>query len=172
VPVTEKWRGIFEEFQTALVVYGALVIRRRAAPGAYPAWTERRKMPADAASYLGWFRWRDRLSEPEERHKLLAAAPRLAPDLKLTVTHQVENGGLVPAAFRLQNGGRPFPAATEVDGWVASLMNRFDGRAAAGAVYEEMRKAGHLPQSLVTEHFIELLASLIERGFVEVENGV
>ncbi len=169
------WKAIFDQLHAQRVVYGAIVIRRAASSrssGRHAPWTERRKLNdhSDASSYLRLFRWRDRLTDPDQRRRFFQAVPRLAPDLKVIVTHKVHTGKLAASSIRCKNGGRPFPVESEVDDFIVSLINRVDGESTGAAIYEAVRASGS-PEAFTSEHFIDLLATLVERGFVELDDG-
>jgi len=170
----QKWRGLFSELHTQRMVYGALMIRRRLKPGTAAPWTERRKIDekTDAVAYLRFFRWRERLATLSGRQEIIHSVPRLCPDLKVIVSHKVQDQTLVPFLIRFRNGGQPFPTESEVDNLIVTTAGRVDGKTKVADLFQDLKKASLLPESLSEEDFIDLVAGLIERGFLEIENGI
>jgi hypothetical protein len=88
----------------------------------------------------------------------------------VTVT-LVSDGILVPAQFVLESEN-PFPAMTGVDQWTASSVAEFDGRKTVKEVYRSLQDAVGLPESLELADFIDLVALMIERGYLEVDDSL
>ena len=67
---------------------------------------------------------------------------------------------------------RPFRAATKIEPWMLSLVAGFGQGRTAREVYDTARAAGALPAGFEPDHFATLVAMLVERGYVEVEESV
>jgi hypothetical protein len=63
----------------------------------------------------------------------------------------------------------PFPAAARVEPWTAQLITLFDGQTAAHAVYQAALERRLIEPRVGLEDFMRLVAELISRQFLEVD---
>jgi SAM-dependent methyltransferase len=168
----ERWNRIFSEMER--LVYGALIISRRPSDGRFghSPMVMRTRLGsstdgADFEWFLNWRRWRSRLDWQEV---LAAARPMLGPSLSVKVTHVVDSGALVPANFMLESE-KPFPAATNVDPWIASLLKEFVGELTAAEVYQHAKDNQTMPEQMGFSDFMDLVSLMIERGYLQIDDG-
>lgn len=171
-----RWDQIFGTAGAHSLVYGAMVIHRRAkdngAGGLHPLTIRPRLSTevdgSDFETALRFHRWRRR---PDAVEELADAKPRLAQTLKVKVTHLVKDGALVPGEYVLE-ARKPFPAATKVDPWIVPLIAELDGKKRSAELYSVALDRLMIPDWFKLSDFLELLATLIERGYLEVDNSL
>ena len=167
----------FQDSGATRLVYGALVIRRRAAGEDADPWTARPRLSSATIGqdFTEVFDLHRRTSCPGFVESLAGAKPVLSPHLQVKATHAVQNGSLVPVDFVFEVQ-RPFANATRLDPWAVPLVARFDGKETVTNVHAQARSAGTIPAGFELSDFLALLALLIERGYVvmpewETETG-
>lgn len=171
-----RWDQIFGTAGAHSLVYGAMVIHRRgkgSGAGGLPPLTIRPRLStevdgSDFEKALRFHRWRRR---PGAVQELAAAKPRLAQELKVKVTHEVSDGALVPGEYVLEVR-KPFPAATKVDPWIVPLIAELDGKKQSAELYRVALDSLMIPAWFKLSDFLELLATLIERGYLEVDDSL
>jgi hypothetical protein len=162
---------MFEAAGTLNVVYGVLAIHRRAHAAGEP-WTVRpRCSPNMDGSCFEWaFHWRQWSTRPTALEELSRLKPRLASHLRVTVTHRVRDGQLVPAEYVLSSE-RPFPARTIVEFWVVPVMAECDGKRTTAQIYQAARATSAVPEPCSLTDFTKIVAMFIERGYLEVDDS-
>jgi len=174
-----RWDDLFSSIGARKLVYGALVIHRKAeesdagAGRASQPLTARPRLSAstDGASFewaLDWHHWRSR---PDSGEEISNATPRLAPFLRVKVIHRVRDNQLVPAEFMLESD-KPFVSVTKVDPWIVPLIAEFDGQRSTAELYQAARDVSALPESFSLGDFIGMVAILIERGYLEIDGDI
>jgi SAM-dependent methyltransferase len=173
------WGQVFGKAGVERRVYGALVVDR---PAGLQAGVRRRAITrrlqlsplTDGASFawlLHWLRWRETIEARGELGcELLRIMPCLSPHLRVNVAYVPQADGLTVADVVLETD-RPFAAATRIDPWMFALVARFDGAHAAEAVYESARDAAQLAEGFGPSDYTALVAMLVERGYVEVDDA-
>jgi methylase of polypeptide subunit release factors len=153
---------------TRQFVYGALVLRRHAQPVLRPPLRIQLEPSGCARDFARLLDWRHFASLPGVKDWLAKSRPTLAPQLKLTARHVVQDGELVPAefVFEIQKG---LSAALRPDGWVVPLVARLDGKRSVADVFASAQKAGELPEGFALNDFADLLRGMIERGFLVID---
>jgi len=168
------WRGLFGDAGVERRVYGALVLDRPGAGRRQPI-TRRLRLSSltDGASFerlLRWLRWRDTMDARGELVPwLLQATLHLSPHLRMNVAYAPQPDGLGVTDVVLETD-RPFAAMTRIDPWMFTLVARFDGQQTAAAIYESARSASQLPEGFGSEDFAGLVATMIERGYVDSDD--
>jgi hypothetical protein len=97
--------------------------------------------------------------------------PRLSPDLKLTVSHEVRDGSFAVADTVLESRW-PFPAKSRVDSWMAQMFGQFDGQRTTREVYQEALQSLAVPSSFQFENFAALVVTMVERGHLLVDDAL
>ena len=172
------WQHRFEAAGVERRVYGALVVDRRtvgadAARG--HAITRRLRLSplTEGPAFewlLSWLRWREtQEAQGAFARLLLGVSPRLSPHAQVNVAYVPQAHGLAAADVVLETD-RPFAALTRIDPWMFHLVTRFDGERTAEQVYVDARDAGELADGFAVNDFTALVALLIERGYVDVDN--
>ncbi len=170
-----QWEELFRRAGMQQLVYGALVIYRRLAGS--DALTARYQLSesSDGACFewaFGWHHWRARKEASGELLSTISGLKlRLSPHLLVKVTHVVQDGALLPAEFIIESS-KPFLTEARVDPWMASALSCFDGERTTAEIYEAMRSQELLPEALGIEDFIKLVARLIERGCLEMDEPI
>ena len=161
----------FRRLGTKQFVYGALFLRRRAAVAA--PWTARLELSAETLGpdFLRALQWHDRRGQDGFAAWLPGAKLRMSPHLEIRVRHIVRDDTLLPAEFIFETD-RPFAAAMRFDGWVAPLLARFSGGRTPAEVHADARRDEAMPADFHLPDFANLVALLVEKGFlVLTENG-
>jgi hypothetical protein len=153
-----------EREKTVQVVYGALVIHRRAESVAEP-WTGRVRMTgATEGTDFEWaLSWHKRRSHPDFLDRLAQEKPRLSPHLEIKVTHVVYEGRLAMAEAVLEVD-KPFLFGIKLDGWAVPLIAQFDGNTTPAEIYAAAQADSSVPDELSPGAFINLVEMLIEKG--------
>ena len=162
----ERLRGI----ATKQFVYGGLLIERCREPHALPPLRIGLALEATREDLDRLMRWRAERRAPDFSARLARSRPRLAPALELTVRHVVRDGELVPAEFTFSAQGA-FRTGLRLDGWIVPLIARLTGNESVGDVFEHARSASQLPAGFPLSAWVELIAGLVEKGFLEAEGG-
>ena len=74
----------------------------------------------------------------------------------------------MPAEFVFSIEGA-LQAALRPDGWMVPLVAGLEGQRSVEEVFETARKTGELPEGFTLDAFADLVRTMIERGFLEVE---
>ena len=120
---------------------------------------------------LRWQRWRAaKQSAGEFEQALLRATLRLGAGLQVKTLHVVEDGRLVQAGTVLESE-KPLLAATKIEPWMLSVVAEFTGGRSAGEVYERAQQSRALPEGFGTGDFTAMVAEMVERGYLEVEEA-
>lgn len=167
-----EWDRIFAGIGAKKLVYGALVIRlhseneRRS--GAKPLTMRPRLIIDIDGSYFDWaIKWHHWIERPEALKELAQMKPRLSPQLRVKITHVVNEGALVPWDHLLE-AVKPFPSITRVDPWVVPVAAEFNGRRTVEGLYNAARDASAIPETCSLDDFINMTAMMIERGYLEI----
>jgi methylase of polypeptide subunit release factors len=169
------WSELFRRAGFASNVYGAIVIRRSFVGEALRPVTQRVRLGTltDGSALewaLRWYSWRKRNeTRGDFISTLCSMRPRLSPYLKAKVTHEVGQGSLVPTDVVLEVD-RPFPSACRVEPWMLHLLAEFDGQRNVEAVHEAAKQVLPIPESFAVDDFARLVANMIERGCLEIED--
>lgn len=163
----------FERIGTLRLVYGALVIHRRAENHkSDPAWTTRVRISKETqGENLEWLLdWHRQQTREDFLEKLTTARPRLAPFLIVNVTHAVtDDGELVPARYMLE-AVAPLISVMKVDGWIVPLITGFDGQRTVAEVHTMAREAKAIPDDFMLEDFARLVTMLTERCYLVIDD--
>jgi hypothetical protein len=57
-----------------------------------------------------------------------------------------------------------------LDGWVVPMIARLNGELTVGEVFSAAKAQGETPANFALEPFVELVASLVDRGFLDASN--
>jgi SAM-dependent methyltransferase len=165
----DRWKEIFRRREVRGLVYGALVIHRKQQSNRASSYSMRIRLSgstsgADFESLLRWQTWRRQSGALEH---ISRSKPRLSPELRVRVTHEVENDRLMPKEFLLEID-RPFRGATKVDSWVVEMMAQFDGNCTPAALHARALELSLFPTEFTLEKFMDLVAILIDRGYLRL----
>ncbi|HSU56893.1 MAG TPA: methyltransferase [Candidatus Dormibacteraeota bacterium] len=154
---------------TAQFVYGALWLCRNLAGASTSAKPSRvRLLPSGSAGHFErLMAWRRERRNPNFLQQLALTRPTLDPRLELKARHIVRERELVPAEFifAIENG---FEAALRLDGWSVPLIARLDGKATVTEVFESAKAANETPKTFALQNFCDLVALMVERGFLNL----
>jgi methylase of polypeptide subunit release factors len=161
-------RDRFSRMGTRQFVYGALVLQRRRSQ-ATPPWTARTRLSPETVGgdFDRLISWHHRTAEADFRDWLARVAPRMSPQLQLTVRHVVQDSELLPAEFLFETD-RPFASTMRFDGWVAPLVARCNGQRPAAEIYTEARREKEMPPDFELGNFLDLVALLVTKGYLLV----
>ena len=153
---------------TRRFVYGALVLRRYLAAINQPPARVDLTLAGRAEDFARLLAWRSQRRQAGFNEWLAQARPRLASQLQLTVHHAVKEGQLAPVEFMFSIE-RGFQAALRLDGWVVPLLARLEGKRSVAEIIEAARQADELPEGFTLDAFADLVAMMIERGFLDID---
>lgn len=160
------WRVFFENLHVQALVYGFVMIQRRAAPR--PVFTARRQIgprtgPAEHAWLFDW----ETAATSQEPSWLLGLRPRAVPGIRLRVDHRFENGNWIPDAYLLETD-YPFNSELPAQAWTAHLFTRADGSRTTVELLDQLKADGALHPDTPPNAFAEMLATLVSGGFLQV----
>jgi SAM-dependent methyltransferase len=178
--VPALWEQHFREAGLERNVYGAIVLQRsdggRTGTAREPI-TLRNRLSArtDGSSFewaLRWYEWRSRQAAAGRLSQvLLDTRPRLGRQLRARVTYAPRDEALAVTEITLQSD-HPFRSSTGIELWMLQLVRGFGHGRTAREVYAAARGAGQLPEGFETDDFTTLVAMMIERGYLEVEDSL
>ncbi|HEX7565451.1 MAG TPA: hypothetical protein VF396_19720, partial [Bradyrhizobium sp.] len=149
-------------------VYGALFVRRTDGPVTDTPLRLRMTSRATAADFDRVFAWRKHRRSVGFGDWAKATKPRLAPHLEVNERRRVRNGALFAGETMLLVE-QAFYAALQVDAWVAPIIASFTGGRTVKQIFSAAERAGQLPDDFTLRALIDLVAMLVEHGFLEVE---
>jgi hypothetical protein len=156
-------------------VYGALLVRRTGAPVLDPPLRLQMASRGAAADFDRLFAWRKHRGSVDFELWMKGAKPRLVPRLEVLAPHLevherrlVENGAPVAGqtVLRVED---VFSAVLQVDSWVIPVIAPLTGDQTVEQTFCAAEQAGQLPADFTLRALIDLVAMLIERGFLEVD---
>ena len=115
-----NWRAFFENLHVQALVYGFVMIQRRAQPR--PVFTVRRQIgprtgPAEHAWLFDWETAPCPITPPGSLD-----TPRAVPGIRLRVDHNFEDGNWMPNAYLLETD-YPFNSELPAQAWTAHLLH-------------------------------------------------
>ncbi len=161
-----NWRAFFENLHVQALVYGLVMIQRRAE--SRPVFTTRRQIgPRTGPKEHAWlFDWETAaVSHPATW--ALELKPRAVPGIRLRVDHGFENGDWIPDKYLLETE-YPFNSELPAQAWTAHLFTRADGTRTIVELLEQLKADGALHSETPPAAFAEMLATLISGGFLQV----
>lgn len=159
-----KFERAFREAGVTRFCYGAVAIRRHDRPGVRP-WTMRTKLGSDteAAAFETVFQRSRECAQPGALEKM---RPRLAPQLKATLAHAVEESRFAPSELVLETE-IPFEQRIRLQASTFPLFEFFDGRSTTAEAFEKARSAQILPEGCEFQEFASLVAMLAIQGYLD-----
>lgn len=125
---------------------------------------------AAARDFAPVLAWRRRRRAAGFFERLAGGRPRLVTGLELTARHAVREGAdLVPTEFVFSREA-PVSSTLRLDGWVVPLIARLNGEVTVADVYSAAKSQGETPANFPLEPFVELVASLVDRGFLDASD--
>jgi SAM-dependent methyltransferase len=160
------WRAFFESLHVSALVYGLVMIQRRAQNR--PIFTVRRQISSQTGppEHARLFEWETALVTHEPAW-IMELRPRAAPDARFHVEHRLGDGEWVPDSYRLETD-HPFASGLRAQAWTAHLLACADGSMTAAELLERLKSDGALHSETPTGAFAEMLATLISGGFLAV----
>jgi SAM-dependent methyltransferase len=160
------WRSFFESLHVSALVYGWVMIQRRAKNR--PVFTVRRQIGSQTgpAEHARLFEWETAVAT-HDPDWLLGLRPRSTPGARLHVEHSFDSGAWVPDAYLLEID-HPFASGLPAQAWTAHLLACADGSLTAAELLERLKSDGALHPETPANAFAEMLATLISGGFLQV----
>jgi len=160
-----NWRAFFESLGIKVLVYGCVMIQRRAAKR--PVFTVRRQTgprtgPAEHAWLLDW----ETIGATLKPAWLDEARPAVAPGAKLRVDHHFEAGNWAPDHYLLETE-HPFNNEMPAQAWTAYLFTLCDGSRTADQIFQQLKTEGALHPETPALAFTNMLATLVSGGFLQ-----
>jgi methyltransferase family protein len=153
---------------TEKFVYGALFIRRTDGPITEPPLRLRMSSRALAVDFDRLFAWRRHRRSPVFCDWMKKAKPRLAPYLEV-VSRQVVTDGALGADETMLRAEYAFSTALRLDSWVIPMMASFEGSQTVEKVFAASCRSNRSPSNFTLSAFVDLVALMIEHGFLEVD---
>jgi methylase of polypeptide subunit release factors len=164
----EEWNRLFERCQLESLVYGTVLIQRKAAAGR-PATVRRRKGTRLGTTEIEWLRiWETAATGDAIFGRILDSRPVATQELVLQVTHRIRDGALAPQEFRLETTN-PFTVECPIQPWAAYLLARCDGKSTARELLGWLKENGFLAAGEPEQEFADFLGVLISGGLLEIE---
>ena len=140
--------------------------QRRA--GSRPVFTVRRQIGSQTgpAEHARLFEWETEVATHEPAW-LLGLHPRSTPGTRFHVEHRLDSGQWTPESYRLEID-HPFASGLAAQAWTAHLLACADGSLTAAELLERLKSDGALHPDTLTSAFVDVLATLISGGFLEV----
>jgi len=164
----DQWRAHLEKLKVKRLVNGWLVIQRK--ESARSAFTTRRqKGEHTKAAEVEWLRsWETLWGSPNAIERGMQSRLLASPNLELHVVHSKRNGELAPTKFTLMSR-HPFAVEYECPAWVATLVERCDGKITALEHFAAGKREQWIPLDIAADRFASTLGQLISRGLLEIE---
>ena len=164
----DQWRAHLEKLKVKSLVNGLLVMQRKEA--ARSAFTVRRqKGERTGAAEVEWLRsWETLWASSIGMERVLTSRPLASTDLELHVVHTKRIGELKPSKFTLRTG-HPVRVEYECPAWVATFVERCDGKATARELFEAGKREQRIPFEMAADQFAGTVGELISRGILEVD---
>ncbi len=161
-----EWRAFFENLHVRALVYGLVMIQRRAKHR--PVFTVRRQIGSQTASaeHARLFEWETDVVTHDPGW-VLGLRPRPAPGIRFHVEHSIESGQWVPDSYLLATD-HPFASGLPTQAWTGHLLACADGSLTAAELLERLKSDGAVYPETPASAFAEMLATLISGGFLEV----
>ena len=165
----DQWRAHLEKLKVKSLVNGILVMQRKEA--ARRAFTIRRqKGERTGAAEIDWLlSWQTFWASPTGMERVLPSRPLASTNLELHVVHTKHYGELKPSKFTLRTR-YPFRVEYECPAWVASLVERCDGKVTAQELFEAGKREQWIPSEVSADQFTGTVGELISRGILEIED--
>jgi SAM-dependent methyltransferase len=164
----ETWKKLFASWRVEKMLDICITLERHAEQR--DALTMRRSVGAEAgAAEANWLlTWERMAAHGRVGEALLQTRPIMSPHLHLAIIHRIEQGKLqvVDCKGAVQY---PYNVEAELDNWMPALLASCNGRVTGMELFEHMRQNGNIPADAPPEKFGALLAALIARGLIYVE---
>ena len=160
---SEAWKKLFARLGVESLVYGFVVIQRRAS--ARQTFTVRRQASPGARRtpwewLLAW--------ESADKESLILERPlHRGCDAEFQVRHRLEDSGWTPQRYTLRTEW-PFSMECDAHPWMANLIALCDGRA-TGRDQLRVLVENEVVPAIPEEEFARAVATLVSGGFIEVE---
>ena len=157
------------KLSTEKFVYGALFIRRTDGPVTEPPLRLRMLSRARASDFDRLFAWRARRRAPVFSDWMKVAKPRLVPHLEINSRELTQNGALVveQTMLRAECG---FSAVLRLESWVIPMIASLTGNQTVEMVFAAAHRSNQSPSNFTLSAFVDLVAMMIELGFLEVDS--
>lgn len=158
----EPWRALFARLNVSGLLYGHLVIRRRAEERAVV--TMRRQI-VDSTTWSDLLAVLDRevpLAQPDFTEHSLQASPRATEDFELHIRHKVIQGELNPVSWTIV-AERPIPLEVNCPGWAHYLIDLADGAHTGEDIVRHLVDKG-----IEADRVIDAIRALVSAGVLSV----
>jgi SAM-dependent methyltransferase len=161
-----NWRSFFESLHVRALVYGLVMIQRRAKNR--PVFTVRRQIGSQSGppEHERLFEW-ETAAVTHKPAWLLELRPRAAPGIRFHVEHHFVGRAWVPDSYLLE-ADHPFASELAAQAWTGHLLTCADGSLTAAELLERLKSDGTLHPETPASAFGEMLATLISGGFLQV----
>jgi methylase of polypeptide subunit release factors len=164
----EKRHEVFMELEVTQLIYCSFVIQRVEKPRSVFTMRTQRGPRSTGKDFDWLMKWGFATTDVDGLSRLLEAKPTPSPRARLMVVHDMRDQTWTAAEFTLGTES-PFVSKAVCPEWGAALLAQCDGRRSFREHFEALKAAGAFPADAPEEEFLELARSLIEAGFVEVE---
>ena len=161
---------VFERLGVERLVYGSVVIQRRAE--SRPAFTARRQAgPRTGVADVEWLlAWEGAAAGADAGAQLAGARPVVSPACRVRIGYRFE-GGIRTAEDCSLTTESPFALEARCPPWAADLIAQCDGTVTVPDLHARLRQTGVVPRLLGLAEFAKLVRSLVSGGFLRL-NGV
>ncbi|MCX6622696.1 MAG: methyltransferase, partial [Acidobacteria bacterium] len=162
-----EWKKVFHELQVNFVIYGPIIIQRRATPR--PVFTVRRKAGTRSTPHEVYWtqRWETMVAEGNLSARLLPSTLKAMPGIQLRIEHELDGEQDWDARRYLMTSNYPFAMECDNSAFLALLTSRLQQPVTGAEAFEQLKREGIIHSATDPEEFCEALATLISGGFVD-----
>ncbi len=164
----ETWKATFASLKIESVLDLTITLQRHLRPGV-PLTIRRTGTERAAAAEAEWLLvWEKLSSMPDANDAILRARPIMSPFLHLETMYNIQQGRVGKRAARATV---PYPYNVEaaLDEWMPGLIASCDGHVSVAELLSRLVQEGRIPADTPPQKFGALLAMLVSRGIVYVE---
>jgi SAM-dependent methyltransferase len=164
---SDAWKRFFKGLGITSLVYGVLVIQRRAS--ATRNFTVRRQAtPGSLRSPWEWLmQWESEAAADSVTELILGSPLNAAQGIEFQVLHRLERGEWNPASYTLRTA-YPFNMECSAQPWMAHIISLSNGVATGRDILAVLKQNTALPRNTPEREFARAVASLISGGFLEI----
>lgn len=159
----------FRKLEIRALVYGLIVIQRRAEPRA--TFTVRRQAGGGVLRQpeIEWLiAWETAAAHGDIADRIMRLRLASPAACELRTIYQLQTGEWMPSSYLLSTE-RPFPMESKTQPAIAQMLARCDGSRTAKEHLDELKAEGLFHPDTPPEAFAELLKTMISGGFLEIE---
>lgn len=162
-----QWRDVFRQLQVTVVLYGPIIIQRRATPR--KVFTVRRRAGRHTSpDALFWMmKWETMVAEGNLAARLLGSELKAVPGARLNIEHRLDGNSDWEAHHYMLRSSYPFEMDCEQSPFLALVTARIQKPVTGAALFDQLKRDRVIHPETDPEEFSDALATLISGGFAE-----